>query len=50
VVRVPGSDLVRVRIGRFTQREEAEDLARELRDLGFETTVISDAQLEEGVG
>jgi hypothetical protein len=46
LVRTPGDELARVRIGRFTSREGAEASARELRAQGFEVTVVSDATLE----
>lgn len=46
LVRVPGSHLLRVRIGRFSHREGADALARELRELGFECTLSSDAHRE----
>jgi hypothetical protein len=50
LVRVPGSDLVRVRVGRFTTRAEADALALELVSRGFDITIATDAQSEEGVG
>ena len=50
VVRVPGSELVRVRVGRFRTRDEAEVLASELEGRGFDATIVRDAQLEEEVG
>jgi cell division septation protein DedD len=50
LVRVPGSDLLRVRVGRFETRGEADALALDLQELGFETTVATDAEKEEIVG
>jgi hypothetical protein len=50
VVRTPGNDLARVRIGRFTSREGAEAQARGLEGLGFEVTLVTDAGSEERVG
>jgi cell division protein FtsN len=50
VVRVPGTDLIRVRVGRFLQREGVESLKRELERAGFEATIVADAHLEERVG
>ena len=48
-MRTPGNDLARVRVGRFTTRESAELLARELEGLGFEVTLATDAAFEERV-
>lgn len=50
LVRVPESGLVRVRIGRYSHREGADALARELRERGFECTLSSDAHRESAVG
>jgi cell division protein FtsN len=46
IVRVEGSDLVRVRYGAYATREEAEAQARVLRDLGFEAVISSDRNRE----
>ena len=50
LVVVPGSDLVRVRVGRFPTREEADLLAEEMKAGGFDITIASDAESEEVVG
>ncbi len=50
VVRTPGSDLARVRVGRFPSREAATELSRLLVELGFEVTLATDAGSEERVG
>ena len=50
LVRVPGTDLIRVRVGRFAERGGAESLKRELERAGFEATIVADAQSEERVG
>jgi cell division septation protein DedD len=48
IVKVEGSDLVRVRHGAFPTREEAEQQARALRDKGFEVGIASDRERESG--
>jgi len=50
VVRTPGSELARVRVGRFTTRDECEAAAQRLRDRGFDVTLATDAGSEEEVG
>lgn len=50
VVRTPGNDLARVRIGRFDSRARAEALARELDARGFAVTLVLNAGPEEKVG
>jgi len=50
VVRVPGRDLIRVRLGRFEDRAGAEELKRALERAGFEATIVVDADSEERVG
>ncbi len=50
LVRTPGNDLARVRIGRFISREGADALARELEGRGFAVTLVTDAGSEERVG
>ncbi|MBT8398458.1 MAG: SPOR domain-containing protein [Gemmatimonadetes bacterium] len=50
LVRTPGNDLARVRIGRFRTRAGAEGLARELEGKGYEVTFATDASQEERVG
>ena len=49
LVRLPVNDLIRVRVGRFSDRDEASRLQRELVGVGFEAVVVSDANLEEEV-
>ncbi|CAN5747932.1 hypothetical protein BH23GEM11_BH23GEM11_09530 [soil metagenome] len=49
LVRVEGSPLIRVRLGRFSSREEAESRVRELRERGFEVLTSVDGDLEETV-
>ena len=48
MVQVPRSDLLRVRIGRFTDRRQAERLVTQLRDQGFDAVVVIDADEEQG--
>ena len=50
LVRTPGNELARVRIGRFTTRERAEALALDLEGRGYEVTLVTDAESEERVG
>ncbi len=50
LARVPGSDLIRVRVGFFRTREEARDLRQELQGRGWDSTVVTNAHEEEGVG
>jgi hypothetical protein len=50
LVRTPGNDLARVRVGRFSSREEAEAFGRALGRLGFDFTLATDAGAEERVG
>lgn len=45
-VIVPGSDLVRVRVGRFTTRAEADALVAELLAAGLDARVAADAPAE----
>lgn len=49
LVRIPVNNLIRVRVGRFSDRDEASHLQRELVGVGFEAVVVSDANLEEEV-
>lgn len=49
IVTVAGSDLFRVRIGHFPDREEAGRLRRTLARAGFESTIATDVQAEERV-
>jgi hypothetical protein len=50
VVRTPGPDLARVRVGRFKDRGAAETLAQALTGLGWEVTLATDAGREEIIG
>jgi hypothetical protein len=50
VVRTPGNDLARVRVGRFPSRNGADQVARVLEALGFEVTLAMDAGSEERIG
>ncbi len=47
---LPGSDLIRVRVGRFGSSEEAHAILERVQDLGFTATVVKDANLEERPG
>ncbi len=47
VVRVEGSRLVRVRVGRFTSPEPANELLKRVKDLGFQAALVRDADQEE---
>jgi len=49
LARVPGSDLVRVRLGRFDSPEGVEAILWAVRDRGFTATVARDAHREEPV-
>ncbi len=49
VVRVAGSALVRVRIGRFTERSAASELMAEIEELGYDAAVVSDVREEEPI-
>ena len=46
VVRVEGSSLVRVRIGRFTERSAATELMARIEGLGYDAAVVSDVRKE----
>lgn len=48
IVKVEGSDLIRVRHGAFLTREEAEVGAQLLRSLGLEAVITSDRDREQG--
>jgi cell division septation protein DedD len=50
VVRTPGNELAKVRVGRFPSREAAVELAGLLEGLGFEVTLATDAGAEERIG
>lgn len=47
LVGLPGSSLVRVRVGRFADRDSARALARRLIADGFEAFVVADAEREQ---
>ena len=49
VVRVEGSPLVRVRVGRFAERSAASELMAEIDQLGYEAAVVSDVAEEEPI-
>ena len=49
LVRVAANDLIRVRMGRFSRRQEATRLLQELVEAGFEAAVVMDAHVEEEV-
>ena len=48
LVRLPGSDLLRVRVGRFQTADEARRLEAEIRTDGFDAVLVSDADEEQG--
>ena len=43
LVRIPGSGLLRVRVGRFPDSPAAEAVLGDVRTLGFEATIVTDA-------
>lgn len=49
LVRVPGNDLMRVRVGSFTGQSEAAALRDRLRSGGFDAVVVEDASRETTV-
>ena len=49
MVRVRGSQLVRVRIGRFEHQEDALELLRRVRTGGFEVVLVTDAAREDPI-
>lgn len=49
MVRVPGSELVRVRVGRFENQEDALELMRRVKAGGFEVTLVTDAAQEDPI-
>ena len=49
LVRVPGSELMRVRVGAFASAAEAVRLRDRLRDAGFDAVVVDDAARETRV-
>ncbi len=49
LVTVEGSDLIRIRVGRFGTSEEASGEMNRIRDLGFDATLTDDAGREASV-
>ncbi|HKJ02575.1 MAG TPA: SPOR domain-containing protein [Longimicrobiales bacterium] len=49
LVTVPGSALIRVRVGVFDAQEGADDILKRLRELGFTAALARDAHREERV-
>lgn len=49
MVRVPGSELVRVRVGRFETQEDALDLMRRVKAKGFDAALVTDAAQEDPI-
>ena len=49
MVRVPGSELVRVRVGRFESQEEALELIRRVKASGFDVALVTDAAQEDPI-
>ncbi len=49
MVRVPGSELVRVRVGRFENQEDALELMRRVKAGGFEVVLVTDAAQEDPI-
>lgn len=47
VARLPGSALMRVRVGRFTERGDAARLAARLKESGIDALVVGDADQEQ---
>ena len=47
LVRVTGSPLFRIRVGRFAERSKAAGFKDEIVELGYDATVVSDAAEEE---
>jgi len=50
IVRVEGSDLVRIRVGWYETSRQATEVMREIRELGLEAAVVRDAQQERPAG
>jgi hypothetical protein len=49
LIRVPGSRLIRVRVGRFDSAPAAAEISKRLDKLGFTSAVVSDAEQEEPI-
>jgi hypothetical protein len=49
VVQVPGTDLIRVRVGRFLTSREASEAMERIRGMGLDATVAVDADRERAV-
>lgn len=50
LARLPGSDLVRVRVGALVAEDDARTILRRLQELGFTAALVKDAHLEERAG
>jgi hypothetical protein len=50
LVRLPGSRLLRVRVGRFDSTSAAAEVSKRLETRGFTAAVVSDADREEPIG
>lgn len=49
LIRVPGSDLVRVRVGVFGSSAEAQEASQTVEAMGFAVAVVQDVEMEEVV-
>lgn len=49
LVRVEGSELIRLRAGRFPTREAARDLRRRIRGMDLESVIVTDADRERPI-
>lgn len=49
IVRVPGSELVRVRVGRFETQEDALELMLRMKASGFDVALVTDAAQEDPI-
>ena len=49
MVRVPGSELIRVRIGRFENQDDALEAMRRVKADGFDVALVTDAAQEEPI-
>jgi cell division septation protein DedD len=49
LVRIPGSDLLRVRVGVFGSTEEAAAASRRIQQMGFAVAVVGNVDIEERV-
>jgi len=46
---VPGSELIRVRVGRFENQEDALELMRRVKADGFDVALVTDAAQEDPI-